>query len=424
MKIYPVTVNYTLLFLEQLEDQHDLHMQAEKFYQNVRLWMKWDTLQTLAYHHDIEATVMGALDCLSPGKLEKKWFAVLKSAILYDMEEMSANLAGSFITFDRARFEDLTREEVNRVLTMLQSLIDNGYSKSDNLQKILMELVSLTGVQRNGSNPLTGGGFADIWEGTWGDKKVALKVLRIFGWSGDRSNLLHDLCKEAIIWRRFKHENVLPFYGCCTDAFHPQYALVSPWMKNSDMMSFLKKYPRTDRLGMVRGVASGLCYLHTRKPHVVHGDLRGANVLIDDNGIPVIADFGLARVIDSQATTRRAISFNGKGSIRWQAPELLHSEESVNVSRQSDVYAFACVILEVFTDEPPFSHLRDSQVLMAVIIRDERPRDPGWLARVRGLDDNLWKIMKSCWATQPSDRPDIRIVLEMHPFSSTATKED
>lgn len=81
-------------------------------------------------------------------------------------------------------------------------------------------------------------------------------------------------------------------------------------------------------------------------------DLRNtqANVLVDRNGMARIADFGLAKIIDSQASTVVATSFNGKGTMRWQAPELLTTSrfegETGDVTAKSDIYAFACLCLE------------------------------------------------------------------------------
>ena len=74
-------------------------------------------------------------------------------------------------------------------------------------------------------------------------------------------------------------------------------------------------------------------------------------MLIDDDKQPRISDFGLATVIDTQTSTLDKSSFKGKGSIRWQAPELLSSTRfndiTPGLTTRSDVYAFACVCYEV-----------------------------------------------------------------------------
>ena len=78
-----------------------------------------------------------------------------------------------------------------------------------------------------------------------------------------------------------------------------------------------------------------------------------ANILVDKKGRPKLADFGLSKIVDSQATTVARASFNGKGAMRWQAPELLSSTRFDGVpsivTTCSDIYAFASVCLEVRT---------------------------------------------------------------------------
>ena len=60
--------------------------------------------------------------------------------------------------------------------------------------------------------------------------------------------------------------------------------------------SFVQKYPQTNMLKLLMGVAEGLGYLHSQG--IVHGDLRGANVLISEDGVPTLSDFGLAKFLE------------------------------------------------------------------------------------------------------------------------------
>jgi serine/threonine protein kinase len=99
-------------------------------------------------------------------------------------------------------------------------------------------------------------------------------------------------------------------------------------------------------------IAEGLGYLHSMK--IVHGDLRGTNILVADDWNVCLADFGLTGVIeDAVSTTSGAFTStaNHAGSLRWFAPELIAPTffgcERFVRTPASDVYAFACVCLEV-----------------------------------------------------------------------------
>ncbi|EJD00249.1 kinase-like protein [Fomitiporia mediterranea MF3/22] len=364
-------------------------------------------------------------------EINRAWSDVLRRSLQLDEQDMALSLS----TVLEHDFEGSMQEvigmqstDLHNFMDVLQSLIDRQYGSIRVLERFLQKLVDktgvlpkhlfLSGIKRIGENPIAGGGFADVWKGKSGERTVALKVIRIFGLANPNESQHQEFCKEAMIWRQFRHQNILPFYGVCIDEFSPRLALVSPWMRNGDVLSYLKENDGVNHIAVIAGIALGLLYLHTLKPLVIHGDLRGANVLIDDRGRPKLADFGLARIVDSQASTVAATSFNGKGAVRWQAPELLDSgrfgSDYCRVSPRSDVYAFAVVCLEVFTKEIPFAHLRDIQVISEVVIRDRRPSRPAAdsLAVQCGLSDKIWSLIERCWTAQPWDRPDMQTVVQ------------
>lgn len=97
----------------------------------------------------------------------------------------------------------------------------------------------------------------------------------------------------------------------------------------------------------LRQIALGLAYLHAEG--IVHGDLHAGNVLIDWNGAIRLGDFGMSLI--SEGTGYNYGSQHGGGATRWSAPELFDPEvfglESTRPTFQSDIYAFACVCIEV-----------------------------------------------------------------------------
>lgn len=88
----------------------------------------------------------------------------------------------------------------------------------------------------------------------------------------------------------------------------------------------------------MKELASALAYLHGRG--FVHGDLKGANVLVSAEVGILLCDFGLAKMVDTNTSTSRA----GLGTLRWQAPEVM---DGASKSFESDIYAFGLTIYEV-----------------------------------------------------------------------------
>ncbi|KAK1218884.1 hypothetical protein PQX77_018411 [Marasmius sp. AFHP31] len=140
-----------------------------------------------------------------------------------------------------------------------------------------------------------------------------------------------------------------------------------------------------------------------------------ANVLVNEQGRCLLADFGLAITVAESTTRVKPSTSEMKGSIRWMAPELFRlgnaihattegSKERVNKFGQ-DIYAFACTILEMITGQPPFADVMtvDAMVILEVGTKGTRPSRPP-LASC-WCPDNIWALVQQCWAQQSQDRP-------------------
>ncbi|KAG8891258.1 hypothetical protein FRB99_003750, partial [Tulasnella sp. 403] len=128
---------------------------------------------------------------------------------------------------------------------------------------------------------------------------VALKRPRI-SQRDQESTIVRRFLREASTWRAMQHPNVLRFLGACKiDGF---IYLVSPYMRNGTIMNFIQDHPqRADRIRLIREIAAGLEYIHSR--NVIHGDVKGTNILISDREHALLGDFGLARMEDTNTST-------------------------------------------------------------------------------------------------------------------------
>ncbi|KAG7090217.1 hypothetical protein E1B28_011818 [Marasmius oreades] len=297
-------------------------------------------------------------------------------------------------------------------LQVLAEVPDVGNKLRSSILKVMLHLSKRSGlcpqclmiknVKRLGDFPVEGGGFGDVWKGKIGAQVVCLKVVKVYLVS-DVRGLLKEYMREAIVWQQLKHPNVLPFMGMYyLDKARGQLCLVSPWMERGNLVRFLKETRREDidYHSLVYDVASGLLYLHGMK--IVHGDLKGVNILITPDERACIGDFGLSRVADTHALRlTSSTTIHSKGTTRWLSPEILKSDPPCPSSMSSDIYAFACVCYEIFMGNVPFYELTDGAVIVAVLLDKKVPSRP----RSKPLNDDMWNIMVSCWKTEAHLRP-------------------
>ncbi|KAG6817813.1 hypothetical protein H0H87_003221 [Tephrocybe sp. NHM501043] len=300
---------------------------------------------------------------------------------------------------------------------------------------ILPASVLIRGLTLINNQPVSGGGFADIYRALYRGQEVALKHLRVRQ-DQDSQRIRRAFGREALVWQQLKHPSVLPFLGIDSEVFPASLCMVSPWMRHGTILD-LRAANGASNINIEKRlleIAEGLEYLHSEG--VVHGDLRGANILADNDWHAVLSDFGLTVFGDATVATH---SSNPHGSVRWMAPELLNPEifdmERFIKTRASDVYAFACVCLEVgipffrcladdfshytmklYTGHHPFVEAANDA---AVIYRVMMAQRPALRLALPGeetdfvMPGHAEEVVEWCWKHQPGDRPEIMDVVQI-----------
>ncbi|KAJ3482587.1 hypothetical protein NLI96_g6879 [Meripilus lineatus] len=244
---------------------------------------------------------------------------------------------------------------------------------------IVPQALMLKGFVISNGDSVGGGGFADIYKGTYRQVPVALKRLRVFQTleESKRKSLRKAFYREALIWHQLDHPHVLSLLGVSEDASGRMLYMVLPWIEYGNVRQLLDQKMRETQF---RGpfflttitiwlleIAQGLSYLHSEG--VVHGDLRGVNILVDSNGKMKLADFGLAVIAEAGESLTATIR---GGAFGWLAPELIDPESfglpNTRPTFASDVYSFACVCIELLSCRSPFFGVADAQIVM----RDDR----------------------------------------------------
>ncbi|KAG8741496.1 hypothetical protein FRC10_002747 [Ceratobasidium sp. 414] len=207
--------------------------------------------------------------------------------------------------------------------------------------------------------------------------------------------------RELQTWSKLKHRNVLELYGLAL--FQGCLAMVSPWMKYGSITSVVKKWPEMDRYKLCHQLASAVEYLH--KENVVHGDIKGDNILVDHDGTLKITDFGLSIMHD------RVFQFSqtdaGGGTCRWMAPELYKEEGQRSCG--TDVYAMG---MEIITCDVPFREIKSGHMVILAVVNERRvPQVPELQAEpVSPRAAIMLNILHWCWKFEPSERPTARQV--------------
>ncbi|KAJ7263064.1 kinase-like domain-containing protein [Mycena rebaudengoi] len=266
---------------------------------------------------------------------------------------------------------------------------------------LLPSSLMITGVSQRSDELVFGGSFGDIFRAEYQASPVALKRLRFFKTESLEKDVRQSFLREALIWKNLDHDYILPFIGIDSTSCPGYLCMVSPWMIKGPVVG-PDGAPEPSRIPtLMYEIAMGLQYLHSQE--VVHGDLRAANILIDNENHVRLADFGLARFAHSPlAPTNRG------GSTRWMAPELLHPEscgmKEFRRTFSSDIYSFACVCLE--TGKPPFSEIEIEVAVMFKVIKGQRPDCP------TTMSDWAARLMRAAWAQNPSDRLSLVHIIE------------
>ncbi|KAJ8496759.1 hypothetical protein ONZ45_g12335 [Pleurotus djamor] len=273
-------------------------------------------------------------------------------------------------------------------------------------------------VVKSGNEPLHHGSFSDVWKGEWKDsatmkrRVVAVKFLRQVMAQNLREKLLKRLQDEVVVWHRLDHPNILPLFGIVQSP--NSVGMVSPWCENGTMSHYVRRHPSTNKLDLLSKVASGVAYLHSFKPVVVHGDLKGGNILIGDAGEPLITDFGLSTVVEDLSDSLDFGSSCSRGTTRWMAPELIFALAEDNgkppiVTTQCDVYSFASVCLEVLTGRLPFCHRTNDYAVTLDILRGVPPT-AGLVISGDEFAQPVWAVLTRCWDREAVRRPDMTYV--------------
>ncbi|XP_075971841.1 tyrosine kinase receptor Cad96Ca isoform X2 [Anticarsia gemmatalis] len=265
------------------------------------------------------------------------------------------------------------------------------------------------------------GAFGQVWRaqaidiaGKKGEQTVAVKTLKENASEKEKIDLLQEL---LVMKNLGYHPNVVQLIGCCTEK-EPTLVIME-FVSLGKLQQFLRDSRAERHYGNTHGsqfltsqdltkfafqVARGMEFLSLQG--IIHRDLAARNVLITEDRVCKVADFGFARdVADTHVYERKS---DGRLPIRWMAPESLYD----NIfSVKSDIWSFGILLWEIVTlGSTPYPGLSANDVMKKVIegYRLEKPEH---------CHRELYNIMYYCWEAEPNTRPDFTdIVARLEPL--------
>lgn len=208
------------------------------------------------------------------------------------------------------------------------------------------------------------------------DRLAALKII-----SGDidSPDFRQRFAKEAQLVARFRHPHIVAVYSSGESAGRPYIAFeYEPGGSLAEHLEARGRLPEHEALDITGKMASALAYAHRR--HVIHRDVKPANILFDGEGEPILSDFGIAKPLDTEAhLTRTGLAI---GSPRYMSPEQLRGER---VGERTDVYSLGLVLVEMLTGDVPGD------------------LSPQALARA-GVPGHLLELVQGCLRADPRER--------------------
>ncbi|XP_064981163.1 L-type lectin-domain containing receptor kinase SIT2-like isoform X3 [Musa acuminata AAA Group] len=203
------------------------------------------------------------------------------------------------------------------------------------------------------------GGFGKVYKGVLQTSKSEIAVKRV---SHESRQGMREFIAEIVSIGRLRHRNLVQLLGYCRRK--GELLLVYEYMPNGSLDKFLygQDKPTLDwatRFRIIKGVASGLLYLHEDWEQVViHRDIKASNVLLDHELNGRLSDFGLAKLYD-RGTDPQTTGI--AGTMGYLAPELPRTGKATTMT---DVFAFGVFILEVACGRRPVGSMADEQLLV------------------------------------------------------------
>ncbi|KAK1437483.1 hypothetical protein QVD17_03274 [Tagetes erecta] len=322
---------------------------------------------------------------------------------------------------------------------LLKQQIDSNEGSGVNQSTRIFTTEELQKATKNFSkNRILGrGGYGTVYKGILPDKSVvAIKKSRVMD-----EDQIEQFINEVVILTQINHRNVVKLLGCCLDSEVP--LLVYECVSNGTLFDQIHAkngmvwLSWDNRLRIAVESARALAYLHSEasKP-IIHRDVKSANILLNENLVSKISDFGASRLIPLNQTQLTTLV---QGTIGYLDPEYFQTSQ---LTDKSDVYSFGVVLLELLTGKKPICNERSPEELnLATYFLASMKKN----SLLQIIDEQVLReanheqiqaialLIKKCLSMDGSNRPKMKeVAVELgglkdftqHPWANQCANED
>ena len=283
--------------------------------------------------------------------------------------------------------------------------------------KINKELFSIDYDELKIMKKIGKGGFANVYLAQWKGNLIAFKLFDT-SFLGNSENNFSIFEKEFGILASINHPNIVHCYGATLKI--PRIGILLEYCKSGDLFNYIKVERIGDpldfesKLSFIRNICSGMEYLHNRK--IIHRDLKLENILISDNNIAKITDFGISS--NSSKLTQRTQNI---GTSYYIAPEIVINGK---YDFKCDVFSFGILFYILWTEKfnPYENIIKNNFKIERKIAMDPKLRpifSETFLSSSSSLETTkkkgyiIIKLIKDCWDHDPNKRPSFKKILEI-----------
>ncbi|KAJ3450229.1 mitogen-activated protein kinase kinase kinase a [Anaeramoeba flamelloides] len=215
---------------------------------------------------------------------------------------------------------------------------------------------------------------------------------------------MDQLQKEVKLMSQLEHENIVKYLGTSKDKDFVNIFL--EYIPGGSLSSLLSRFGKLEESVIqlyTRQILQGLKYLHYH--NILHGDIKGANLLVDTDGSIKLADFGAAEEITGYNKSNETT--NLRGTPFWMAPEVIRNN---TYRKESDIWSLGCTVVEMLTAQRPWSNYNEAvSVLFHIGTCETGPSYPSTIS------EECKDFLDLCFQIDPDERPSTGILLK-HPF--------